>query len=72
MSDTGSESEKEDALEKLTKHELHYLLRRSGCAMLAGRNPKYMTKEDMVEYLVKCDCPVIKKFLTRTKSIVKK
>jgi hypothetical protein len=73
-SDTGSESEKEreSVLEKMTKEELWFCLKKSNCRMLAGRNTNYMTKEQMVDYLIKCKCPVVLRMLTPLKIIGKK
>ena len=64
-SGTDSESEKEATknLDLMTKHEIHQHIRRSGCKMLAGLNMRYMTKEVLIEHLVKIKCPELKKIM---------
>jgi hypothetical protein len=70
-SGTGSESEKEDILEHMTKEQLWAAMTKSRCIMLAGRNPRHMTKDEMVKYLLDCECPVLLKLL-KFKSLKKK
>jgi hypothetical protein len=74
MSDsgTGSESEKEEALEKMTKEQLYLHMMRSKCIMMAGRNIRHMTKDQMVEYLMKCKCPVLMRLISPAKKHIKK
>jgi hypothetical protein len=62
-SGTESGSECEEMLEQMTKEDLLYLLRRSRCSMMLGRNPRFFTKEELIEHLVKHDCPVIRKIM---------
>jgi hypothetical protein len=64
-SGTDSESEKEAThnLELMTKHEIQTHIRKSGCKMLAGLNMRYMTKEVLIEHLVKVKCPEFKKIM---------
>jgi hypothetical protein len=71
MSDTDSASEKEE-MEKMTKEEIWFLLKRSGCTMLAGRNPKLYTKEQMIEHLTKSNCPVLMRIVNPIKTAHKK
>lgn len=65
MSDTGSESEKEAThnLELMTKHDIERHIKRSGCKMLAGLNLRHLTKEVLIEHLVKSKCPELKKIM---------
>jgi len=67
MSDSGtdSESEKEAThnLDHMTKHEIQAHIRRSGCKMLAGLNMRFMTKEVLIEHLVKSKCPELRKIM---------
>ena len=67
MSDSGtdSESEKEATknLDRMTKHEIQEHIRKSGCKMLAGLNMRYMTKEVLIEHLVKVKCPELQKIM---------
>jgi hypothetical protein len=64
-SGTDSESEKEAThnLERMTKHEIQAYIRRSGCKMLAGLNMRFMTKEVLIEHLVKSKCPELMKIM---------
>jgi hypothetical protein len=64
-SGTGSESEKEAThnLELMTKHDIQRHVRKSGCKMLAGLNMRYMTKEVLIEHLVKIKCPELMKIM---------
>ena len=64
-SGTDSESEKEAThnLDRMTKHEIQEHIRKSGCKMLAGLNMRYMTKEVLIEHLVKIKCPELQKIM---------
>jgi hypothetical protein len=47
----------------MTKQEILDLIESSGCKMLQGKLEGDETKQQILAYLRKCDCPVIKKYL---------
>jgi hypothetical protein len=62
MSDTGSESE-EEVLKHMTKEQIHHCVKKSGCIMLSGRKLMHMKKDVMIDYLIKKECPELKRLL---------
>jgi hypothetical protein len=67
MSDSGtdSESEKEAThnLEKMSVHDIKHHITKSGCKMLAGLNMRHVSKEVLIEHLVKSKCPELMKIM---------
>jgi hypothetical protein len=47
----------------MTKQDILDLIESSGCKMLQGKLEGDETKEEIVAYLRKCKCPVIKSYL---------
>lgn len=47
----------------MTKQEVIDLINSSGCQMLRDKLDGDETKEEIVAYLRKCKCPIIKKYL---------
>ena len=47
----------------MTKEELIYLINSSGCRMLKKQLDGTETKDEIVEYLISCRCPIIKSHL---------
>jgi len=50
-------------LEKMTKHDLMLMLHRAACPMLRGRSLHLMTKQMMIDHLVKSKCPELAKLI---------
>ena len=48
----------------MTKDELISAIDSYGCKMLQNKLDGSETKEEILAYLRKCNCPVIKKYLT--------
>lgn len=71
-SDTGSESEQEDVLKHMTKEEIAHCVKKSGCIMLSGRKLMHIRKPEMISYLLKKDCPEMKRILLAKENIEKK
>ena len=61
-SDTGSESE-EEVLKHMTKEEIAHCVKKTGCIMLSGRKLMHMKKPEMIAYLLKQECPEMKRLL---------
>ncbi len=56
--------QKKDKLEKYTKHDLIDMIHQAKCMKLKNaKNVDAMTKEELVNLLVKSKCPVIAKLL---------
>ena len=47
----------------MSKHEIIDLIESSGCHMLKDKLDGDETKEEIVSYLKKCKCPIIKSIL---------
>jgi hypothetical protein len=47
----------------MSKEEIIELIESSGCKMLKGKLDGDETKEQIVAYLKKCNCPIIKSYL---------
>ena len=71
-SDTGSESEQEDVLKHMTKEEIAHCVKKSGCIMLSGRKLMHIKKNEMISYLLKKECPELKRILLAKENIEKK
>jgi len=50
-------------LEKMTKHDLMLMLEKGACPMLRGRSLHLMTKQMMIDHLVKSKCPELAKIM---------
>lgn len=50
-------------LDKMSKEELVLAVRTYGCGMLKSLPVEVMTKEQIIEHLKTCQCPVIKKLI---------
>lgn len=50
-------------LDKMTKEDLVKAVQDYGCGRLRSLPLDYMTKQQIVEHLKQCSCPVIKKLL---------
>ena len=50
-------------LEKMTKHDLMLMLEKAACGMLRGRSLHLMTKEMMIEHLLRSKCPELAKLM---------
>jgi hypothetical protein len=50
-------------LEQMTRQDIMMMLDRVACPMLRGRNWRLMTKEMMIEHLVKSKCPELAKLM---------
>ena len=48
---------------KMTKEEIIAHIKKEGCTMLKDKLDGTETKYEIVEYLIKCKCPKIKKLL---------
>jgi hypothetical protein len=69
-SGTGSESEREemnDRLKHMTKEEIYYCVKKSGCPMLAGRRLLHLKKDVLINYLEKKKCPELERLLLGSK-----
>jgi len=47
----------------MTKQQIIDLIESSGCKMLQGKLEGDETKEEIVSYLKRCKCPIIKSYL---------
>lgn len=47
----------------MSKEELIHLINSSGCQMLKNKLDGSETKQEIVDYLISCKCPVIKSHL---------
>jgi hypothetical protein len=50
-------------LERMTGQEIMMMLERAACPMLRGRNWRLMTKQMMIDHLVKSKCPELAKYM---------
>jgi hypothetical protein len=50
-------------LEKMTKEDIMRMLQRVACPMLRGRSLHLMTKQMMIDHLVKSKCPELAKLI---------
>lgn len=50
-------------LEKMTKEEIYEVIDRAACPMLRGRKLHLMTKQMMIDHLVKSKCPELLKYM---------
>ena len=50
-------------LEEMTRLEIMRMLERASCPMLRGRNWRLMTKQMMIDHLVKSNCPELMKYM---------
>jgi len=48
----------------MTKPEIIEYVEKSGCKMLKGKLKGDETRKEIVEYLIHCNCPAIKKLLS--------
>ena len=48
-------------IHQVKKNTLIATIEKSGCDMLKGKLEGDETKEEIVEYLKECDCPILKK-----------
>ena len=55
------EEQKKLSLRRCKKERIAKEIEKYGCSMLKGKLSGHETKEDIVDYLLKCNCPVIKK-----------
>jgi hypothetical protein len=65
-SGTGSESENEmivDRLKHMTKEEIYFCVKKSGCPMLAGRRLLHLKKDVLIDYLERKKCPALEKLI---------
>lgn len=46
---------------RMTKDEIIAFVEKSGCKMLQGKLSGKETRKEIVEYLIHCDCPAIRK-----------
>lgn len=47
----------------MTKEEIIHLINKSGCRMLKNKLEGDETRDEIIDYLISCDCPVIKSYL---------
>lgn len=52
-----------DELEQMTRQDIMTMLDRVACPMLRGRNWRLMTKQMMIDHLVKSKCPELAKYM---------
>ena len=50
-------------LEKMTKEEIYAAIQKASCPMLRGRRLHLMTKQMMIDHLVKSKCPELAKLM---------
>jgi hypothetical protein len=51
----------------MTKEEIYYAVKKSGCPMLRGLRLMHLRKEVMIEYLEKRKCPELERLLLNSK-----
>lgn len=49
----------------MTKEQLIEIIKKKGCSMLKDKLNGDETKKEIIEYLIHCKCPVIKKLLSK-------
>lgn len=47
----------------MTKEEIAHCVKKTGCIMLSGRKLMHMKKPEMIAYLLKQECPEMKRLL---------
>lgn len=50
-------------LEAMTKEQIYEVIQRAACPMLRGRKLHLMTKQMMIDHLVKSKCPELAKLM---------
>jgi len=50
-------------IDKMSKQEILDMIEKKGCPMLKNKLNGSETKREIIEYLIHCKCPVIKKLV---------